>query len=112
MPAGQMDLAAKRRRLIAHAFRSTKRGAQEIDVMEVRLMKPVGIISTGVLLLLLGSVAPTYAQQDHNGGKTHSSCTLGLHSSGNVCGTISRERCGSSIVTTHADEKWRPGSES
>src|ERR1039457_2265560 len=38
--------------------------AQEIDVMEVRLMKPVGIISTGVLLLLLGSVAPTYAQQD------------------------------------------------
>ena len=27
-------------------------------------MKPVGIISTGVLLLLLGSVAPTYAQQD------------------------------------------------
>src|ERR1039457_2177436 len=44
--------------------RPTKRGAQEIDVMEVRLMKPVGIISTGVLLLLLGSVAPTYAQQD------------------------------------------------
>ena len=34
------------------------------DVMEVRLMKPVGIISTGVLLLLLGSVASTYAQQD------------------------------------------------
>ena len=27
-------------------------------------MKPVGIISTGVLLLLLGSVASTYAQQD------------------------------------------------
>ena len=29
-------------------------------------MKPVGIISTGVLLLLLGSVAPTYAQQDQH----------------------------------------------
>jgi hypothetical protein len=27
-------------------------------------MKPVGLISTGVLLLLLGTVAPTYAQQD------------------------------------------------
>ncbi len=27
-------------------------------------MKPVGIISTGVLLLLLGAVAPTYAQQE------------------------------------------------
>ena len=45
-------------------FVPTERGAQEIDVMEVRLMKPVGIISTGVLLLLLGSVASTYAQQD------------------------------------------------
>jgi hypothetical protein len=27
-------------------------------------MKPVGLISTGVLLLLLGTVAPTYAQQE------------------------------------------------
>src|SRR5450631_2135453 len=34
--------------------------------MEVRLMKPVGIISIGVLLLLLGTVGPTYAQQDQN----------------------------------------------
>jgi hypothetical protein len=29
-------------------------------------MKPVGIISIGVLLLLLGTVGPTYAQQDQN----------------------------------------------
>ena len=29
-------------------------------------MKPVGLISTGVLLLLLGAVAPTYAQQDQH----------------------------------------------
>jgi hypothetical protein len=32
--------------------------------MEARLMKSVGLISTGVLLLLLGAVAPTYAQQE------------------------------------------------
>jgi hypothetical protein len=32
--------------------------------MEATVMKPVGIISTGVLLLLLGAVAPTYAQQE------------------------------------------------
>ncbi len=29
-------------------------------------MKPIGLISTGVLLLLLGAVAPTYAQQDQH----------------------------------------------
>ena len=29
-------------------------------------MKPVGFIGTGVLLLLLGAVAPTYAQQDQH----------------------------------------------
>ncbi len=29
-------------------------------------MKPVGLISTGILLLLLGAVAPTYAQQGQN----------------------------------------------
>ncbi|HEV2496035.1 MAG TPA: hypothetical protein VG204_23640 [Terriglobia bacterium] len=29
-------------------------------------MKPVGIISTGVLFLLLGTVAPTYAQQEQH----------------------------------------------
>jgi len=29
-------------------------------------MKPLGIIRTGVLLLLLGTVAPTYAQQDEH----------------------------------------------
>ncbi|MGB8477068.1 MAG: hypothetical protein WCE61_23560 [Candidatus Acidiferrum sp.] len=28
-------------------------------------MKPVGFIGTGVLLLLLGTAVPTYAQQDH-----------------------------------------------
>jgi hypothetical protein len=31
--------------------------------MEATLMKPVGLISTGVLLLLLGAFAPTYAHQ-------------------------------------------------
>jgi hypothetical protein len=34
--------------------------------MEATRMKPVGLISTGVLLLLLGAIAPTYAQQDHH----------------------------------------------
>jgi hypothetical protein len=34
--------------------------------MEVILMKPVGLISSGVLLLLLGVLAPTYAQQDQH----------------------------------------------
>src|ERR1017187_6028460 len=34
--------------------------------MEVILMKPVGLISSGVLLLLLGALAPTYAQQDQH----------------------------------------------
>jgi hypothetical protein len=29
-------------------------------------MKPVGLISTGVLLLLLGAIAPTYAQQEQH----------------------------------------------
>ena len=29
-------------------------------------MKPVGLISSGVLLLLLGALAPTYAQQDQH----------------------------------------------
>jgi len=32
--------------------------------MEATLMKPVGHISTGVLLLLFGTVAPTYAHQE------------------------------------------------
>jgi sortase (surface protein transpeptidase) len=32
--------------------------------MEVTFMKPVGLISTGVLLLFLGTVAPTYAHQE------------------------------------------------
>src|ERR1019366_2630889 len=32
--------------------------------MEVRLMKPFGFISTGVLLLFLGTIAPTYAQKE------------------------------------------------
>jgi hypothetical protein len=32
--------------------------------MEATLMKPAGIISTGVLLLLLGAIIPTYAQQE------------------------------------------------
>src|ERR1019366_6887856 len=34
--------------------------------MEVILMKPVGLISSGVVLLLLGVLAPTYAQQDQH----------------------------------------------
>jgi hypothetical protein len=34
--------------------------------MEATLMKPVGLISTGVLLFLLGTVAPTYAQQEQH----------------------------------------------
>jgi biopolymer transport protein ExbB/TolQ len=38
--------------------------AQEIIVMEGTLMKPLRIIGTGVLALLLGTIAPTYAQQD------------------------------------------------
>lgn len=29
-------------------------------------MKPVGLVSTGVLLLFLGAVAPTYAQEEHH----------------------------------------------
>src|SRR3984893_15091831 len=33
---------------------------------EATLMKPVGLISTGVLLLLLGAVAPTHAQQEQH----------------------------------------------
>ncbi len=41
--------------------RRAERGAHEITVME-----PVGLISTGVLLLLLGAVAPTYAQQEQH----------------------------------------------
>jgi hypothetical protein len=32
--------------------------------MEATLMKPVGLIGAGVLLLLLGTVVPTYAQQE------------------------------------------------
>jgi len=32
--------------------------------MEATIMKPVRLISTGVLLLLLGAVTPTYAQQE------------------------------------------------
>jgi hypothetical protein len=32
--------------------------------MEKTIMKPVGLISAGVLLLLIGAVAPTFAQQD------------------------------------------------
>jgi flagellar motor protein MotB len=40
--------------------------AHEITVMEATLMKPSGLISTGVLFLLLGTVAPTYAQQEQN----------------------------------------------
>jgi hypothetical protein len=38
--------------------------AQESTVMEATHMKPVGLISAGVLLLILGAVAPAYAQQD------------------------------------------------
>jgi len=34
--------------------------------MEATVMKPVGLISTGVLLLLLGAVAPAYAQQERH----------------------------------------------
>jgi hypothetical protein len=40
--------------------------AHEITVTEATLMKPVGLISTGVLLLLLGAVAPTHAQQEQH----------------------------------------------
>jgi hypothetical protein len=40
--------------------------AHEITVMEATLMKLSGLISTGVLLLVLGAVAPTYAQQEQN----------------------------------------------
>jgi flagellar motor protein MotB len=40
--------------------------AHEIAVTEATLMKPVGLISTGVLLLLLGAVAPTHAQQEQH----------------------------------------------
>src|SRR5260370_39840405 len=39
------------------------RGAHEFTVMEVTLMKPVGLIGMAVLLLL-GTVGPTYAQQE------------------------------------------------
>jgi hypothetical protein len=39
-------------------------GAHEITVMEATLMKPVGLINTGVLLLLLGTIAPAYAQHE------------------------------------------------
>jgi hypothetical protein len=35
--------------------------------MEATLMKPVGLISTGVLLLLLGAFASTYAHQEQQG---------------------------------------------
>jgi hypothetical protein len=41
-----------------------ERGAHEITVMEATLMKPVGLINTGVLLLLLGTIAPAYAQHE------------------------------------------------
>jgi len=41
-----------------------ERGAHEITIMEATLMKPVGLINTGVLLLLLGTIAPAYAQHE------------------------------------------------
>jgi len=45
--------------------RCDEREAHEISVTEATLMKPVGLIGTGVLLLFLGAVAPTYAQEQH-----------------------------------------------
>src|SRR5579859_4676453 len=36
----------------------------EIAVMEATLMKPIGLIGMGVLLLLSGVFTPTYAQQE------------------------------------------------
>jgi hypothetical protein len=45
---------------------SPNEGAHEISVMEATLMKPVELISTGVLLLVLGTVAPMYAQQEQH----------------------------------------------
>ena len=38
-----------------------------IAVMEVTLMKPAGLISPGVLFLLLLTFGPTYAQQEQHG---------------------------------------------
>jgi hypothetical protein len=38
--------------------------AHQIIVMEGTLMKPIRLISTGVLVLFLGTIAPTYAQQE------------------------------------------------
>jgi flagellar motor protein MotB len=43
-----------------------ERVAPEITVIEATIMKPIGLISAGVLLLLLGAVAPTYAQQEQH----------------------------------------------
>jgi flagellar motor protein MotB len=40
--------------------------AHEIIVMEGTLMKPIRLISTGVLVLFLGTIAPTYAQQEQH----------------------------------------------
>jgi hypothetical protein len=38
--------------------------AHQIIVMEGTLMKPIRLISTGALVLFLGTIAPTYAQQE------------------------------------------------
>jgi hypothetical protein len=43
--------------------RHEDRGAHEVTVMEATIMKQVGLISTGVLLLLFGTVAPAHAQE-------------------------------------------------
>ena len=42
--------------------RRDERGAHEITVTEATLMKAVGLVSTGVLLLLLGTSARAYAR--------------------------------------------------
>jgi hypothetical protein len=44
--------------------RRDERWAHEITVMEATLMKPVSLINTGVLLLVLGTIAPAYAQRE------------------------------------------------
>ncbi|MGB9029927.1 MAG: hypothetical protein WCC27_07390 [Acidobacteriaceae bacterium] len=38
--------------------------AKEIVVMEATLMKPIRLISTGLLFLFLGAIAPTFAQEE------------------------------------------------
>jgi hypothetical protein len=64
----EIRMSAYRRTTITNNNRARRaqRGAHELTVMEATLMKPVGLIGTGVLLLLLGAVPPTYAQQEQH----------------------------------------------